>query len=113
MNHVASLTKRSQLLEATVAWIVMEMRARQNHRGPPAHVEDIIGWTTNPPALPVPPIATFRVPPPSVTHVKDALQMSPTTMLAAAFGTDKPNEVRNMPPIDRVEENMLRTDRHR
>lgn len=113
MDHVASLAKRSQLFEATVAWIVMEMGARQNHRRPLADVENIVGRSANPPALPVPPIPAFRVPPPSVTHVEDALQMSPTTMLAAPFGTDKPNEVGNMPPIDRVQKNMLRTDRHR
>ncbi len=28
VDHVASLAKRSQLFEATVAWIVMEMGAR-------------------------------------------------------------------------------------
>ena len=113
VDQVASLAKRSQLFEATVAWIRMEMGARQNHRCPLAHVKNIVGRSTNSPALPVPPIPAFRVPPLSVTHVEDAFQMSPTTMLAAAFGTDKPNEVGDMQPIDRVQKNMLRTDRHR
>ena len=113
VDQVASLAKRSQLFEATVAWIRMEMGARQNHRYPLAHVKNIVGRSTNSPALPVPPIPAFRVPPLSVTHVEDAFQMSPTTMLAAAFGTDKPNEVGDMQPIDRVQKNMLRTDRHR
>lgn len=34
--------------------------------------------------------------------MEDALQMSPTAMLAAALSTNKPNEVGDMPPIDRV-----------
>lgn len=113
MDHVASLAKCSQLFEATVAWIMMQMRTRQNYRCPLAHVKNIVGRSANPPTLPVPPIPAFRVPPPSVTHVEDALQMSPTAMLAATFGTDKPNEVGDMPPIDRIQKNMLRTDRHR
>lgn len=113
MDHVASLAKRSQLFKATVAWIVMEMGTRQHYRCPLARVKNIVGRSANPPTLPVPPIAAFRVPLPSVAHVEDALQMSPTAMLAATFGTDKPNEVGDMPPIDRVQKNMLRTDRHR
>lgn len=78
------------------------MGARQNHRRPLADVENIVSRSANPPALSVPPIPAFRVPPPPVAQVEDALQMSPTAMLAAPFGTDKPNEVGNMPPIDRV-----------
>lgn len=106
MDHVASLAKRSQLFEATVAWVVMEMGARQNHRCPLADMKNIVGRSANPPTLPVPPIPAFRVPPPSVAHVEDALKMSPTTMLAAPFGTDKPNEVGDMLPSDNYDERM-------
>ncbi len=62
MDHVASLAKRSQLFEATVARIVMQMGARQNYRCPLAHVKDIVGRTTNPPALPISPIPIRHIP---------------------------------------------------
>lgn len=112
VDHVAALAQGCQLVEGAVTGIVVEVRAGQHHFGPFASCEDVLGWASHAPPLRTPPVEPLRVPPPPVPQMKDALAMRSPTMLANAPCPFEADEVRDMLPVDRVQKDMFRADRH-
>ena len=112
MDHVAALAKGGKLVKGAIARVVVEVRTGQHHRCPPALDQDILGWPSYPSAAAVAPVPPAFVPPASVTKVKDLLSMRTPTMLASPTCPHKPNKVRELWPVNWVQEDVLRADGH-
>ena len=112
VDHVAALAQSCQLVEGAVAWIVVEVGAGQHHLGPLAACQDILGRATYAPTLRTPPVEPLRIPPPAISEMENTLAMRSPTMFANAPCPFEADEARDMLPVDRVEKDMFRSDRH-
>lgn len=112
VDHVAALAERRELPEVAIGGIVVEVRAGQHHGCPPAVQEDVLAWTLYPAPAAIAPMQTIWIPPPTVAQMEDPAPMRSAAVLAAAAGPLEADEPRDVRPINRVEEGVLRTDRH-
>ncbi len=112
MDHVASLTERCQLVVRAVAGIMVEVSTGQYHWRPPALYQDVLCRPSHAPASAIAPALPAPIPPPSVAEVEDLLHMGTPTMLAAPPCPYEAYLVRELDPVDRVQEHVLRADRH-
>ncbi|MBY9063603.1 hypothetical protein K7957_11730 [Sphingomonas yunnanensis] len=108
-----ALAERRELAEVVIGGIVVEARARQDRRRPPARKEDVPSRTTYPAPAAITPMPTVRVPPSTVAQMEDPASMRSAAVLAAALRPLETDEAGDVRPIDRIKEGMLRTDRHR
>ena len=113
MEKMAALTKRSQIARAVVGRIVIDVRCRQNHLGllEPPQIVTIIEPSDHP-ALPVPPELMLGIEPAAITEMADDLAMGPGASLASPFGVLKPNDRRELLPVDRIEASEVAPNRH-
>lgn len=56
ISHVAALAECRQVTKRAVAAVMIEMRAGEHHWCPFAQANNILGWPTNAPTIPVAPI---------------------------------------------------------
>ena len=112
MDHVAALTKGSQLVKSAVTRIVVEVRTGQDHRCPPAISENVLGWSLYPSTVAIAPVLTASVPPSPIAKVEHLLPMRTSAMLASSPCPDEAHKVRELRPVNWIQEDVLRADRH-
>jgi len=113
MQEMTALTERLQILRAVMAWIVIQVRRRQNHPGlpQPPLVLRKIDPIDCPPLL-VPPDLSIGVEPTAIAEMMNHTAMGTTTGLATALGPLEPDHIAELPPVDRVETPKSLPDRH-
>jgi len=112
VEHVAALTERCELMQRAVARIMVEVRTGQDHRCPPSLQQDVLRRPSYAPALAIAPALPAPVPPPPVAKVEDLLPVRTSTMLAVSPCPHEAYLVRELRPVDRVQEHVLGADRH-
>jgi hypothetical protein len=112
VEHVAALAQRRQLMERAVTGVVVEVRAGQYHRRPSTVYQNVLGRPSHAATLPVAPTMPLAVPPSSVPEMKYSLSVRPPAMFAGASCPHKTNMMRELRPVDRVQEHVLGSDRH-
>ena len=112
VDHVAALAERCHLVERAVAGIVIEVRTGQHHRCPQPLNKYVLCGTSHTPPLPAAPAKPLAVPPPPISQMEDPLTMGATAMLASASCPNETDMMRQLRPVDRIQEHMFGTDRH-
>ena len=126
VEHVTPLAERGEVAGPVVAWVVVQMRAGQDHAGDgetrgramPVRVglsclKHLRWWQpAHPPAAAITPGAALGIPPGAVAQVRDVLPMQAAAALAAALGASEADDMGQLAPVDGVIPAVLRSDRH-
>jgi len=126
VEHVAALAECREVAGPVVAWVVVQMRAGQDHardrktwgRGDAGEVGldflESLRWRqlADPSALAIAPSAPLCIPPGTVAQVRDVLPVRSAAALAAPLSAREADEVRELAPVDGIEPAVLRRDRH-
>jgi hypothetical protein len=111
VQHVATLTKRSEVGGIVVARVVVQMSAGQDNIGRPHRSKsEILHRYAS--AIFSAPASIASIPPPSIAKVRDTLKVWPLAALAARLSAAKADCLRQLRPVDRVKPAVLGTDRH-
>ena len=112
VNHMATLTKRSEIARQAVARIVVEMRAGQHDIGRPHRRKGEAALDRDPFATAGAPAGGIGIPPATVAEMGNPAHMRSGAMLAACAGSVEPDYVRQLRPVDRVQPAVFGSDRH-
>jgi hypothetical protein len=110
--HVAALAERGEVARRIVGRIVVQVRAGNVDPREPDNRHNVGTSNANAASPSVAPLPPISIPPPAIAKMKDACSMRAPAMLATAFGPTKPDQLRQLGPVDRVKPTMFRRDRH-
>src|SRR5215217_6227561 len=114
VQHVAALTERLQVRGPVVGWVVIEMRAGEDHaRRPDSPLPQpqrgkLPEWS----ASSVTPLPLLAIPPAPIAQVADRSSMRPAAPLAFALRSSEADHGRELGPVDGVEPAIAGMDRH-
>lgn len=112
VEHVASLAERRELVQRTVAGIMIEVCAGQYNRRPSPLQQNVLRRPSHASTLTVAPVTPVPVPPSPIPQMEYLLLMRAPAMLAAPPCPHEAHMVRKLRPIDWVQEHVFGSDRH-
>lgn len=91
MDHVAALAERAEVSGRAIAWIMIEVRARQHDIGHPDAREQEASLHRDTLAMVGTPARRIGVPPASVAKMRHSAKVRPMALLAAPASATKPD----------------------
>lgn len=111
VQHMASLAQGRQIGRRVVTWVMIQMRAGQYDIGRPYRC-DIDMMDCHAIASRGTPTLRIDVPPSAIAQVRNQAQMGAGASFTARFRPVKPNAIRQLLPVDRIEPTVFGADRH-
>ncbi|NGM37264.1 hypothetical protein G4G93_25650 [Methylobacterium sp. DB0501] len=114
VEHVTALAEGREVGVLVVRGVVVAMGSGQHHLGNANVAEQVLVAQPLPElaTLAVTPTRNLRIPPATVTEVKDPLKMWPAALITPALRSAEADDRRELGPVDRIEEAVLPPDRH-
>jgi hypothetical protein len=117
MEHMAALAECLEITRPVVGGVMIEMGGGQRNlccgEGSVLDRRRSAGNPGKRPALPVAPGCAFLIPPTAIAEVKDHAAVGSLASFATPLGASKPDERRELRPVDWIEPTVLRANRHR